>query len=106
MRSCGVHPHRFPALSNAGVANDAKEVGESGEMKRESCPAISEVFFQSSRTLAVCRRAMPKLTPFGEEGNPPAKSSCTFAELFAPAKVGPKISSPISLWRRVAPKLA
>ena len=56
--------------------------------------------------LAVCRRAMPKLTPLLVAGKPPAKSNCTLAEVFAPARVGPKISRPISVCRRVAPKLA
>ena len=88
------------------MASDAKDVGESGEMKRESCPAITEVCFQSRRRLAVCRRTMPKLTPLLVAGNPPAKSNCMLAELLAPASVGPKISRPISVCRKVAPKLA
>src|SRR5580693_9246123 len=106
MRTCGVQPQRFPAFAKAGIASDANDVGESGEMNRESCPAITEVCCQSSRTLAVCRRTRPKLTPLLVEGKPPAKSNCTLAELFAPANVGPKISRPISVCRKVAPKLA
>src|SRR5208283_3698081 len=88
-----------------GIARDAKDVGESGEMKRESWPAITEVCFQSRCKLAVCMRTMPKSTPLLVAGNPPAKSNCTLAELFAPARVGPKISRPISVCRNVAPKL-
>src|ERR1700732_5254978 len=55
--------------------------------------------------LAVRNRNMPELSPFHVLGNPPAKSACRLAEVFAPAHVGPKTSRPISDCRMVAPKL-
>src|SRR5579863_59642 len=105
-RNCGVHPQRFPAKEKAGVAREANEVGESGERKRASCPATTEVRSQSKRKLAVCRRTMPKFTPFPVAGKPPAKSNWTSAEVRAPAMVGPKTSKPISDWRKLAPRVA
>src|SRR5690242_13757215 len=75
MRSCGVQPHRLPPKANVGVASDAKDVGDRGEMNNESCPATKDVFFQSKRRLAVCRRTIPKLAAFPVLGNPPEKSS-------------------------------
>ena len=37
-RSCGVHPQRLPLKANAGVASEANEVGESGEMNKRILP--------------------------------------------------------------------
>src|SRR5216684_3068421 len=104
MRTCGVQAHKFPAYESAGTANEASDVGESGEMNSGSCPAMIEVRAQSNRTVAVRRRKNPELTPFGMSGTPPEKSICTSALIFAPWTCGPKTSIPTSDWRIVAPK--
>src|SRR5262245_36216228 len=52
-RTCGCHVHRFPEYENAGCASDATEVGDSGEKKGTSCPAVNVVFGQLIRTTPV-----------------------------------------------------
>ena len=61
-----------------------------------SCPTTTEVLVQSIRMVPVRRRTRPELTPFGTDGNPPARSSCRSALVFAPATLGPNASNPIS----------
>ena len=65
-------------------------------MNRESWPATTEVCSQSNRTLGGLQAHDSEVHAVAGCGNPPAKSSCTSAEVLAPATVGPKISSPIS----------
>src|SRR2546428_7937068 len=84
--------------------SEATEVGESGEMKASSCPAIIEVFFQSIRRLATRKRTRPRLTPSDVLVNPPEKSTCRFPVIFAPANRGPNTSSPTSDCRKLAPR--
>jgi hypothetical protein len=74
-------------------------------MKSESCPATTEVCFQSRAQARGLQRTMPKSPVIESTGNPPAKSKLHNGGSFAPASVGPKISMPISLCRSVAPKL-
>ena len=70
------------------MASDANEVGDSGDMKASSCPAMTEVFFQSSRRFATRRRTRPKLTPSDVLVNPPEKSTWSLPVVFAPANRG------------------
>src|SRR5579862_6790694 len=86
-RICGTQLHKFPAEERAGVASDAKEVGELGEKKIASCPTTTDVSFQSIRIVPVRSRTMLELTPFGTEGKPPPRSSCKSALTFAPATI-------------------
>src|SRR3974377_470013 len=104
-RICGVQDQRFPEYEKAGMAREAMEVGARGAMKSVSCPPIREVLAQSKRTVAVRRRMMPKETPLGWSGKPPAKSNCTSALVRAPVMVGPNAWRPICDWRREAPKV-
>src|SRR5690242_13112192 len=54
-RICGVQDQRLPADDSAGYAVAAKEVGERGEKKGASCPAVTEVADHSIRNVAVRR---------------------------------------------------
>src|SRR6516162_3348943 len=45
--TCGTQFHRLPEYANAGVANDAKEVGVCGAKNNPSCPPTIEVRSQS-----------------------------------------------------------
>src|SRR5215472_2449719 len=90
-RTCGVQAQRFPAYESAGVARVARDVGDSGTKNSRSCPAMTEVLAQSRRTVPVLRRTRPMLTPFGFDGNPPAKSKFKSALVRAPPISGPKV---------------
>src|SRR5436853_4761288 len=61
-RIWGTQLHRFPEYDSGGSATDAREVGESGAKNRPSCPATTEVFAQSRRTVPVRKRSMPIVT--------------------------------------------
>src|SRR5215469_11810188 len=104
-RNCGVQLQRFPEYESAGTASDASEVWARGVKNRLSCPATIDVLAQSRCRVAVRKRRIPKVTPLGAMGNPPAKSNWTSAELLAPATVGPNASRPTSDCRKEPPKL-
>src|SRR3954451_16329167 len=88
------------------MTREANDVGDNGEKKRLSWPAMMEVCSQSKRTSAVRSRTSPVLTlSSAPEGNPPPKSNCTDPLVFAPCTSGPKTSRPSSDCLSVAPKL-
>src|SRR5271167_3981922 len=82
---------------------EANDVGACGEMNNVSCPAITEVSFQSRRTSAVRKRTRPEFTPLEVAGNPPPKSKLTFPLERAPKTSGPKTSKPRIDCRSVPP---
>src|ERR1051325_5629327 len=84
---------------------DASDVGERGEKKGASCPAITEVFFQSRVALAVRNRSSPVVTPSGVDGKPPKKSTVSSPAVFAPFHSGPDTSRQTIDCRTVPPKL-
>ena len=91
------HLERLPDLADRDRAAAERERGGPGRDAQ-----VGNLRQQIDQLLG---RKSPELLPLGIDGYPPARSSCRSALVFAPARVGPKASKPISDWRRVAPKV-
>ena len=95
----------LPADDSAGWAVDASDVGDRGEKKGTSWPAVIEVFFQSRVKVAVRRRTRGEFAPSLVFGKPPKKSNVRPPLVLAPPKVGPNASRRRSDWRKPALKV-
>src|ERR1051326_6881182 len=82
-RICGVHVHTLPAYEKAGYPSEARDVGERGEKKGASCPAITDVLPQSKLIRAVRMRTKPTVTPSSASGKPPKKANWMAAVVLA-----------------------